>query len=252
MVSAKARMAPMTKTGPRRLQRSRASPSLMKAMARRARPDRPTPMASQRGSMAGPMALSVPWSRSRVSQSARAARAMRRMPPARLCGARTGPRCVRRLGAFVENRHGRPPGGRILRPRLLRPIWPEAAAWIKLPFPRREGFSTRPLRMNHPSQRRLLNYWTVSPGLMGGHLIPARSCLDGPCTARPGPSGRSCESGDVGLDENQGGLGSFKKTVLPAFRLHVRRISRPCRCQMRLFERFACAAPKPTYEAPHV
>jgi hypothetical protein len=23
-------------------------------------------------------------------------------------------------------------------------------------------------------------------------------------------------SGDVGLDENQGGLGSFKKTVLPA------------------------------------
>ena len=35
---------------------------------------------------------------------------------------------ARRLGAFVENRHGRPPGERIPRPRLLRPIWPEAAA----------------------------------------------------------------------------------------------------------------------------
>jgi len=41
---------------------------------------------------------------------------------------------VRRLGAFVENRHGRPPGERIPRPRLLRPIWPEAALWIKLPL----------------------------------------------------------------------------------------------------------------------
>src|SRR5215218_10142254 len=93
IVRAKARMAPMTKTGPRRLQRSSRSPSLRKAAASRARPDRPTPMASQRGSMAGPMALSVPWSRSRVSQSARAASAMRRRPPAKLCGARTGPRC---------------------------------------------------------------------------------------------------------------------------------------------------------------
>ena len=75
MVSAKATMAPMTKTGPRRLQRSRASPVLDEGEGQRARPDRPTPMASQRGSIAGPMALSVPWSRSRVSQSARAARA---------------------------------------------------------------------------------------------------------------------------------------------------------------------------------
>jgi hypothetical protein len=76
----------MTKTGPRRLQRSRASPCLAKAKATRARPLNPTAMASQRGSMAGPMAFRVPWSRSLVSHSAKAPSAISRSPPMRLWG----------------------------------------------------------------------------------------------------------------------------------------------------------------------
>ena len=62
MVSAKAMIAPMTKTGPRRPQRSRASPSLMNEGQKGETGQADADGEPVCGSIAGPMALRVPWS----------------------------------------------------------------------------------------------------------------------------------------------------------------------------------------------
>jgi hypothetical protein len=76
----------MTKTGPRRLQRSRASPCLANAKgheSQAAQSDRDGEPPRQHGR---PMAFRVPWSRSLVSHSAKAPSAISRSPPMRLWG----------------------------------------------------------------------------------------------------------------------------------------------------------------------
>ena len=74
---------------------------------------------------------------------------------------------------------------------------------------------------DQPRAIRLFNYRTAlaSCEVMGSNdLIPRPVLSRWTLYCQAGPLWSLLMSGDVGLDENQGGLGSFKKTVLPAFR----------------------------------
>ena len=64
IVRPKATMPSATNTGPRKVHFSRPSPSRTRPITRSSAPQRPTPIASQRGSIAGPIARSVPCGRS--------------------------------------------------------------------------------------------------------------------------------------------------------------------------------------------
>src|SRR5215207_2585528 len=59
-------------------------------------------MASQRGSIAGPMARNVPCERSPVAQMAKAAIAIRARPAKKFCGERIGPRRVTGAGPWIS------------------------------------------------------------------------------------------------------------------------------------------------------